>query len=158
MLHWSMVFMDILMPTMDGIETRYNMLLKLPELQSAFVAFSASAFDEQRNAYLQAGFDAVISKPFRIEQLLHCLQDLLQLQFEAPKDVNRKACFDGVTLTTEMRNALIEFAKYYNVTQLKRLLDKIAAESESHAELAGYLRQLTEQHRLDELIDVVIQL
>ncbi len=157
----DIIFMDILMPGLDGIQSRQQILIQLPDLATVFVAFSASAFHEQRNTYLESGFNAVISKPFRIEQLHDCLRDLLQLQFDdcsnEPPSID-KPDFSGVNINQELCAALLEFAKYYNVTQLKRLLEELALLSAKHADLARYLRQLIEQHRLEEFIQVVTRI
>lgn len=151
----DIIFMDILMPDMDGIETRKRMLAKHPELCSVFVAFSASAFEEQRQQYREAGFDAVIGKPFRVEQLHQCLARLLQLRFVEWGEEMRPEMDAPCSITPAFAEALIEAARVYHVTQLKRLLAELAQQSAAHRQLAEQWRQLAEQHQLERLISCV---
>jgi signal transduction histidine kinase/DNA-binding NarL/FixJ family response regulator len=77
----DIIFMDILMPGMDGIETARR-ILQQPELDPIkLVALSASALKGQRERYLAAGFHDFVAKPFRVERINDCLASLLTLPF-----------------------------------------------------------------------------
>ncbi|MFK7972497.1 MAG: ATP-binding protein [Bacteroidia bacterium] len=64
----ELILMDIRMPRMDGLAcTR-----QIRELYGGFLpvlALSASATQDERNRYLQAGIDGLLAKPFTPEQL-----------------------------------------------------------------------------------------
>ena len=70
---YDIVFLDHMMPGMDGIET----LNKINEEQLApdtcFIALTANAIHGARQAYLDAGFDDYLSKPFTGMDIEKCL-------------------------------------------------------------------------------------
>ncbi|MGN0674546.1 MAG: cache domain-containing protein, partial [Oscillospiraceae bacterium] len=70
---YDIVFLDHMMPEMDGIET----LKKIQEEQLAvgtvFVALTANAVHGAKQTYLDAGFDDYLSKPFTGHDIEKCL-------------------------------------------------------------------------------------
>ncbi len=60
---YDLVFMDIQMPEMDGIESAHAMRRKLKERCPKLVALTANAFPGAREQYLAEGFDDYLSKP-----------------------------------------------------------------------------------------------
>ena len=78
----DIVFMDIRMPEMDGMEATRQLRQHHETTALKIVAVSASTFEHERQEYLAAGFDAFIGKPVRAAQLYGCLADLLGVEFE----------------------------------------------------------------------------
>lgn len=71
---YDVVLMDVQMPEMDGVEATQIIRSEFPtERQPRIVALTANAMARQRRAYLEAGMDAYISKPFKIEELVAVL-------------------------------------------------------------------------------------
>ena len=74
--NYDLIFMDIQMPTMDGIEftkiARNKFGLKTP-----IVAITANAFKEDRIFYLSIGINVVIPKPFKRIEILEVLKKFL---------------------------------------------------------------------------------
>ena len=71
---YDFVLMDVQMPVMDG----YEATAKIRELPDGgklkIVAFSANAFEEDREKSLEAGMDGHIAKPLKINELLKELE------------------------------------------------------------------------------------
>ena len=66
--------MDVQMPVMGGYEAT-SIIRKLPGGDKLkIIAFSANAFEEDREKSLASGMDGHISKPLKIEELLKELQ------------------------------------------------------------------------------------
>jgi len=59
---YDLIFMDYMMPGMDGIETLKN-LKELPNFNTTLIALTADAVDGSREKFINAGFDEYISKP-----------------------------------------------------------------------------------------------
>lgn len=72
---YSLVFMDVRMPGLDGIKTSKFIReeLKITGTDMPIVAFSAACTKEDRQKYEKAGMNAFLSKPFTEEMLLATL-------------------------------------------------------------------------------------
>ena len=67
---YDFVLMDVMMPVMDGYEAT-SIIRKLPGGDKlTILAFSANAFEEDREKSLQAGMDGHIAKPLKVNELL----------------------------------------------------------------------------------------
>lgn len=84
-LRCDMIFMDHMMPDMDGVET-VQRLRKRPEIyfrQVPVIALTANAVEGAREMFLQEGFQDYISKPIEIA----CLEKVLKKYIPADKMV-----------------------------------------------------------------------
>ncbi len=81
--HFDIIFMDHLMPEMDGIET----LHRLQELEgnlckdTPVIALTANAFRGDREKYIGLGFDDFLSKPIVTEKLEELIRELLPKEY-----------------------------------------------------------------------------
>jgi len=77
--HYDLIFLDHMMPEMDGIETLHCMK-EMPENKSAdtpIVALTANAITGAKEMYLREGFDAFLPKPINPEKLEQMILRLL---------------------------------------------------------------------------------
>ena len=68
---FDLIFMDIHMPVMDGIEATLKILEIDPKVP--IVAMTANVMTEDREIYLSAGMSDCVSKPFTSQVLWRCL-------------------------------------------------------------------------------------
>ncbi|MHC5732674.1 MAG: response regulator, partial [Nostoc sp.] len=70
---YDLVFMDVQMPEMDGLEAtqfiRQNM-----SVQPIIIAMTANALSEDREACLKAGMDDYLSKPMKLDEIVAMLE------------------------------------------------------------------------------------
>ncbi|MBQ7067327.1 MAG: response regulator [Lachnospiraceae bacterium] len=89
--HYDLIFLDHMMPEMDGIETLHRMK-EINENQcenSPVVALTANAITGAKEMYLAEGFDAFLPKPINPEKLEQMILKLLPrelLQFNVSED------------------------------------------------------------------------
>jgi len=77
---YDVVFMDVQMPEMDGLEATRHIRGELPPArQPRIVAMTAAAFQEDRVRCLAAGMDDYVSKPVGMEELAGVLRRSLPL-------------------------------------------------------------------------------
>lgn len=65
---YDLIFMDIMMPNMDGVET-FKKLQLMESFKTPVVTLTADVENEARERYLKIGFNDYLSKPVSIEQL-----------------------------------------------------------------------------------------
>ncbi|MBC8051498.1 MAG: response regulator [Sphingobacteriaceae bacterium] len=66
--NYDLIFMDVLMPEMDGLEAT-RVIRSTSAYQPQIVAMTANALPEDRQQCLQAGMNEYISKPIKLEEL-----------------------------------------------------------------------------------------
>ena len=73
---YDIIFMDHMMPEMDGVET----VRRLREMgyKHTIVALTANVVSGQSNIFFENGFDDLISKPIDIRQMNHMLNKLIR--------------------------------------------------------------------------------
>ncbi|WGV25996.1 PAS domain S-box protein [Halotia branconii] len=91
--HPHLIFMDMRMPIMDGYEA--TRVIKTREMihgnntQPIIIALTANAFEEQREAMIEAGCDDLINKPFREKQILEQLSKYLGVRYLYQEESNQ---------------------------------------------------------------------
>ncbi|MGB1251507.1 MAG: response regulator [Candidatus Promineifilaceae bacterium] len=74
--HYDLIFMDIQMPEMDGVQATRYLKENIARGECPYIiALTANALDGDRERYLAVGMDAYISKPISINELVAALQE-----------------------------------------------------------------------------------
>lgn len=88
--HYDLIFLDHMMPEMDGIETlhRIKALSTFPCKDTPIVVLTANAVSGAKEAYLAEGFDDFLSKPIvpdKLETMIQAMlpEELLQTMTES---------------------------------------------------------------------------
>ncbi|MDR2600541.1 MAG: response regulator [Oscillospiraceae bacterium] len=106
---YDLIFMDHMMPGIDGIET--TDILRYMGYDKPIVAISANAFAEQINVFLRSGFDDFIAKPIDIRELTILLNRFIRDKqtpelLEAVRAEQQKEQENGVEDDSESTNLL----------------------------------------------------
>jgi len=82
---YDMIFMDILMPELDGLgATREIRALSQGNHQPHIVALTASVMPDQQHSYLEAGVNAVLAKPIKLADVAEAITRFQTLRLERP--------------------------------------------------------------------------
>ncbi len=117
---YDLIFIDIMMPEIDGVEL-LNKLKLFPNFNSKVVALTADAVDGSKEKYLSSGFDAYISKPIDKKEL----NDIIENIFNVTNSVNGSIEFlkaNGVDIDKSLE--LLGDINTYN-DLLKEFIDTI---------------------------------
>jgi CheY-like chemotaxis protein len=141
------IWMDHLMPVMDGIEAT-KIIRGLPGGDEVkIVAVTASAFQEQREDILGAGMDDFVRKPYRAHEIYECLSRQLGVRYayladdkpaEAPMELAPEALS---ALPGELRRELEAALKSLESERIEMLIGQVARYDK---ELFGSLTHLAQ--------------
>ena len=90
---FDLIFMDIAMPVMDGVEALHAILnyeLKSSIKHTPIIALTANALKGDREKFLNEGFDEYITKPIRGERIQSILSMFLKDKFSLYKDIEEE--------------------------------------------------------------------
>ncbi|SKB30286.1 hybrid sensor histidine kinase/response regulator [Daejeonella lutea] len=65
---YDLIFMDIQMPEMDGIEATRRIRNEFKGAQPLIIAMTAAAYDDDRQSAMDAGMDDYMTKPFNFDE------------------------------------------------------------------------------------------
>ncbi len=75
---YDVVFMDVQMPEMDGVEATHAIIKKMGRTRPMIVAMTANAMEGDREKFLGEGMDDYVSKPISTEAIKRVLSYILK--------------------------------------------------------------------------------
>ena len=77
---YQFILMDIQMPRMNGYEAtqKIRQLADVKKAQIPIIAMTANAFEEDRKHALDAGMDGFIMKPFRVDEMIKVIGEVME--------------------------------------------------------------------------------
>lgn len=150
----DVVFLDIWMPGMDGLQTARRIRRDMPDSPIKLVAVSASALLEEQKQCIAAGFDAFLAKPVQAAELRECLVRLLDVEFQKSGAAN-ETDFSGVRLPGTLLNEMKAAAEIYSTSELMRHLTRLEKLEPQAARLAEVLRRLNQQSDMDGILELL---
>ncbi len=142
-----LVLLDMVMPVMDGYEAARRIKAGPCGGDTAILALTASAFEEDRQAVLAAGADDFMRKPFQAEELFARIGARLGLTYRYEEETGATEPApppphgpspEAVPLPPELVAAMREAAAEADLDELASLVERAAAYD---AALAARLRE-----------------
>ena len=161
--HPDLIFMDIVMPGMDGYEATRRIRGMDGAGEVKIVAITASAFEEDREKVLSTGADDFVRKPFREDELFGKIEEQLGVRYvyaegelsEAPSvetagptPLTRELLAE---LPPELVDEMREATARLDLRRLNGLIDRVA---EYDVRLAENLRDLAGRYEYEALLDL----
>ncbi len=159
----DIVFMDMRLPEIDGLEATRRIVSDYGANGLKVVAMSASALEHEREMYLKAGCDDFIAKPFRSARLYDCLHHLLGVEFEYRKpagDAGDEPLLDfgRIVLPEDLVTRLMMAAELHSATVLKTCLREVEETGAPGQRLAGHLREFLASYDMEMIQKIVAQI
>jgi signal transduction histidine kinase len=129
----DIIFMDIRMPVMGGVEAIKKLRDEFPENELNIVIVSASVLKHEREEYEKLGCVEILQKPFRMEQVYQSTEKLLEIEFEyeekaADNDSDSipvQIDYSEIGFPNDIIGKLKEAAEMCSVTEIERLLNSL---------------------------------
>ena len=150
----DIVFMDIWMPVMDGLEATEQILKEFKEERPKLVAVSASALIHERQAYFEAGFDDFIAKPVNAQQIYDCLANILRIEYEYEDTKTSQIELEKIVLPEDLLLRLKKAAEFREVTEIRELLGEVRQIEHGNL-LAEQLLKLTWDLDMDAILEIL---
>ncbi len=100
-----LIFMDMRMPIMTGLEATRQIKSTPQGKNTVIIALTASAFDQQQQAFFTVGCDDLIRKPFQHQELVEKLTQHLGVQYLYDEETLAPK-LNSLTTDIEMRQSL----------------------------------------------------
>ena len=151
-----LVWMDIRMPVMDGLEATRRIKDQPQGKDTAVIALTASAFEEERERILAHGCDDFVRKPFREDDLIDIMTRHLGLQFThvAAPEAKTGLLSEELELGTlpdgwlpQLQTAGVRA----DADRVHELLDEIRDE---HPEVARTIAALVRDYKFNDIVEM----
>jgi CheY-like chemotaxis protein len=164
--HPNLIWMDIRMPVMDGLEAARRIRATKAGADTKIIALTAHALEEEREPIMAAGCDDLVRKPIREQELFGALARHLRLKFiyekaspqesapEAPGLALRPEQLDALPaeLLQDLRHAVVELDTARTRALIKQVTERDASLGRALETLAtrldykGLLKLLKKEH------------
>ncbi len=155
----DVVFMDVCMPGMSGMTAARALRQFQSGRNLRLVAYSALAFEHERDEISAAGFDECLPKPFRFERIVECLARLEWVSFvqEETGPLSESACdppldHARVRLPDACVARLRAATEIGDFAVLRTQLDEIERSGGEEAILARQMRAWAERFDTDAIL------
>lgn len=157
-MHYDMIFMDHMMPDMNGIEATEiirNMAVETGNIYYAtvpIIALTANAIVGMREIYQQSGMQDLVSKPIEIGEMIRVLRKWLpaELWYE-DETVDESEDGQEGDWNIDVKGISVEDVKKYN-TDLNCLRNNMISFSKGYDKNCFELRELLDSNNIDNYI------
>lgn len=156
------IWMDILMPVMDG-KTATRRIRELENSKNTkIVAITASIFSDEKEDIINSGCDDILFKPYHESEIFHCMHQQLGVEFTyrdnsqiatANKEIKSQLKTPNLNSLKEgwleqFKEAAIEG----DIDTLRQLINNLPEEQN---DLITFLQQFVDDFQFDALLDVI---
>lgn len=121
---YDLIFMDINMPELDGLETFLMIFEKYPaDKRPKIIALTTAAMEGDREKFLEAGMDDYLPKPFRLSDLRNIIQKWVQHPGSVSGPSAASVIIELDSVDNSMKDRLIKLASHTDPKFLVELFD-----------------------------------
>ena len=153
-----LIFMDIRMPVMDGLQATHRIKASESGARTRIVVLTAHALEDEREEILASGCDDFIRKPYTVNEILDALTHHLGARFvygEDSTDATETVSLDMTdldSLPSELRLALEQALTRIDMDAVYRAIEAIRPHSQALADTLAPLAKDLQFGRILQLI------
>jgi CheY-like chemotaxis protein len=156
------VLMDMTMPVMDGYEATRLLKADPERKDTAIIAVTASAFEEDRQRILAAGADGYLSKPFKKEDLFETIRRLTGVEYLYEEDGGAEPARSRLEDAAALRETVSglpadrvrRMLHAVESADMDRFFDLVGELAADQPDLARQLREMAARYEYDALINL----
>ena len=161
----DVILMDMRMPVMGGVEATERIRAEeqagpangTSRARTSIVAFTASAFEHERERILARGCDAFVTKPFREATVFATLAEQLGLDYVTATPGGEPQEAESAITAARVSEAPAEWREGFEQALLagdvRAALEATDALAPHDEQLAAELRKAVREYRFDEILD-----
>lgn len=147
------------MPEMDGPEAARRIVELVGPDKIKLIAISASVLRHEQESYREAGFDAFVSKPFRLEELCEVLSHVAGVSFEyddslkGDGQVNSLCDPSQVSLPSDLLKRMKTSAELYRTTELRKDIAVLRTDQPDQGSVVDHLERLNDEGDMEAILE-----
>ena len=155
----DVIFMDLVMPVLDGFEATRQIRQILDLSEVVIIASSASVFEQNREKSRMAGCDDFLPKPIRTESLFAILRQYTGIEWEYEETPvtdpasERERSEEFLVPPTEELQALYDSAKKGQIVAVRQYIAKLEQSGKEYEPFAAALRPYAKGFNLKQLCE-----
>ena len=158
----DLIWMDMRMPVIDGLEATRRIRASKNGNAVRIVALTAHALEDERLLILEAGCDDVVRKPYRESELLYALTTHLGVCFTYEDNTTTSPTNNQEITTEQLQQLLVSlFEQLHEVLVLldeERCVKMAGVISDINPDLGGRIRDMVEQFQYKKLLSLLEQI
>ncbi|MFT4579745.1 MAG: signal transduction histidine kinase/CheY-like chemotaxis protein [Nitrospinales bacterium] len=157
------IFMDIRMPIMDGVEALKEIKKIYPDKEIKVICITASTLQHQQDKYLEMGFDCYIGKPFQHSHILKSMETILKIEYNYKENTKTRTIqemqedidWSKINIPPEIKTQILNDADCYSISGLQKSLDQLKEMENGGKELGGILKKLVKSYDMEEIVNIM---
>ncbi len=157
----DIVFMDIRMPVLDGLQAFDQIRQSQLKTQPRIIAVSASTLSHERKAILERGFERFISKPLLFSDIAECVVQDKNLHSGKQINTRLKGCdalsnqHETFFIPQPMVDKCSKAAKLYHLSELKKCVEEIQKLPKRDKDVTELFVQHLEDLNMDGILNLL---
>jgi len=159
----DIVFMDIRMPVMDGIEAIGRIRQKYSSEKLKCIGVSASNMQHKVEYYYEKGFDLFVSKPFNFDAIYYAISEILGVELQSYDTDNKASSVSqlkviekpSIKLDKDFSEQLKQAAEYGQLTKLNKLSSQLSEYGQQGEQVAEHLQALINTADLNGILKYI---
>jgi len=160
--HPDLIFMDLMMPVMDGIEATQLIRQSSVHKDIIVISVSASVYDSTKQTSFDAGCNDFIVKPVKIDRLLECLQEHLKVEWlydeVSETDFEKLQAKESLPLAFPPNadlKTLLRYAEISHITGIQQALESIKKLDDQFTPFVIIIEELLENLQFKHIIKII---
>lgn len=157
----DIVFMDVNMPVMGGVEATQIIREKYGQEEPKVVCVTTSIFDGLRENYKEKGFCKFILKPFSFEIVFDCICEFLEVELESePEEDSDSATaneldLENVKIPADILEKLKKAADVYSLTEMNDLTQELKGMGSEFEDFVALINNFTRDYDFEKVQKVL---